>query len=174
MKRSEVNAAIRWTEELLRKNNISLPDMAYYAPEKWLEVKDDARVVFRTMMGWDITDFGVGDYDKIGAVLYTVRNGLVTNSDVGVPYCEKYIVMKEGQRLPKHYHVFKTEDIINRAGGRLSVYLWNTDDAGNQLETDVYVYMDGIRRKFKAGEKITVLPGKQHIAHSPYSAYIRP
>ena len=59
--------------------------------------------------------------------LYTVRNGLMDNPAVGVPYCEKYILMREGQRLPKHYHVYKTEDIINRAGGVLEVMLWNAD-----------------------------------------------
>ena len=56
-------------------------------------------------------------------MLYTVRNGLQDDPGVGVPYCEKYLIMKDGQRLPKHYHVFKTEDIINRAGGTFCVQL---------------------------------------------------
>ena len=79
--------------------------------------------------------------------------------------------MKEGQRLPKHYHVFKTEDIINRANGVLSVYLWNADKDGNQLESDVRVKMDGIERVFKAGEEILVYPGNS-ISLEPYVAHI--
>ena len=52
------------------------------------------------MMGWDITDFGSGNFDEIGCVLYTVRNGLITDASVGVPYCEKYLLFKEGSAFP--------------------------------------------------------------------------
>lgn len=171
MKRSEINAAIQWAEDLLKRNNICLPDTAYWPPEKWSEDPQRASTVFRTMMGWDITDFGTGDFSTIGAVLYTVRNGMITDNTVGVPYCEKYIIMQDGQRLPKHYHVFKSEDIINRAGSVLVVMLWNTDKDGNQLETDVEIYMDGIKHVFAAGEKIRILPGNS-ISLTPYVAHI--
>ena len=170
MKRSEINSAIRWSEELLKKNNIRLPEYAYWDLETWKKNADKLDTVRKVMLGWDISDFGSGKFDEIGAVLYTVRNGDMNNPEVGVPFCEKYILMKEGQRLPEHYHVYKTEDIINRAGGVLAVYLWNTDEAGNQLDTDVVVPMDGILRTFKAGEEILVYPGnsislKPHVAH---------
>ena len=171
MKRSEINNAIRWAEQFVARNNIHRPDTASYSPDEWERIKDDAQTVFKTMLGWDITDFGVGDCDRIGAVLYTVRNGLMSDSSVGVPYCEKYIIMKNGQRLPKHYHVFKSEDIINRAGGVLEVYLWNADKDGHELSTDVVVYMDGVRRVFKPGEKIRVLNGNS-ISLTPYMAHI--
>lgn len=170
MKRSEINAAVKWADELLKKNNIRLPLYAYWDMETWKAHKSELDTVKKVMLGWDITDFGTGDFSTVGAVLYTVRNGDMNDANVGVPYCEKYIVMKEGQRLPKHYHVFKTEDIINRANGVLAVYLWNTNEAGEQLDTDVHVFMDGIERVFKAGEEILVYPGnsislKPHIAH---------
>lgn len=170
MKRSEINAAVKWADELLKKNNIRLPLYAYWDMETWKAHRTELDTVKKVMLGWDITDFGTGDFSTVGAVLYTVRNGDMNDANVGVPYCEKYIVMKEGQRLPKHYHVFKTEDIINRANGVLAVYLWNTNEAGEQLDTDVHVFMDGIERVFKAGEEILVYPGnsislKPHIAH---------
>ena len=79
--------------------------------------------------------------------------------------------MREGQHLPEHYHVFKTEDIINRAGGLLSVYLWNASPDGRQLDTDVEVYMDGILRVVKPGEEIVVTPGNS-ISLTPYIAHI--
>ena len=124
------------------------------------------------MLGWDITDFGTGKFDEIGAVLYTVRNGDMNDPSIGVPYCEKYILQKEGQRLPKHYHVYKTEDIINRAGGVLQVFLWNADpETGKQLETDVHVYQDGIEHVYKAGEEILIYPGDS-ISLAPYIAHI--
>lgn len=170
MKRSQVNAALTWAKELLAKNNIHLPEYAYWDMDTWKANKDRLDTVRSVMLGWDITDFGTGDFDRIGSVLYTVRNGKMDDADVGVPYCEKYLLFREGQRLPKHYHEYKTEDIINRANGVLAVYLWNTDKDGNQLDTDVTVPMDGIERTFKAGEEILIYPGnsislKQHVAH---------
>lgn len=124
MKRSEVNRAIEWARELLKKNNVTLPAMAYWDMETWKANTGNLDTVREVMLGWDITDFGTGDFEKIGSVFYTVRNGSIKDPSIGVPYCEKYIVMKDGQRLPEHYHVLKTEDIINRAGGGiLQVFL---------------------------------------------------
>lgn len=171
MKRSQINAAIAWAKELLEKNNVHLPEYAYWNMEKWQENKDKIGEIRHVMLGWDVTDFGVDKFDEVGGVLYTVRNGDMKNPEIGVPYCEKYIVMKEGQRLPKHYHVFKTEDIINRANGVLSVFLWNADKDGNELDTDVTVKMDGIKKTFKAGEEILVYPGNS-ISLEPYMAHI--
>jgi D-lyxose ketol-isomerase len=170
MKRSEVNAALTWAKNLLEKNNIRLPEYAYWNLDQWKENADKLDTIKEVMLGWDITDFGTDKFDEIGAVLYTVRNGKMGNEDIGVPYCEKYLLFKDGQRLPKHYHEYKTEDIINRANGVMQLFLWNTDAEGNQLDTDVTVPMDGIERTFKAGEEVLVYPGnsislKPHIAH---------
>ena len=172
MKRSEINSAILWAKDLLKKNNITLPKMAYWSMDEWKANADKLATVRKVMLGWDITDFGTNNFEEIGGVLYTVRNGDMNNPEIGVPYCEKYIIMKEGQRLPKHYHVFKTEDIINRAGGVLYVKLWNADPAtGEELDTDVHVYMDGIEHVVKAGEEILVENGSS-ISLAPYVAHI--
>ena len=172
MKRSEINAAIRWGKDFLAANNIRLPAMAYWSLDDWRRNAGRIETVRRTELGWDITDFGSGDFAKTGAVLYTVRNGLVSEPDVGVPYCEKYILMKEGQHLPNHYHVFKSEDIINRAGGDISVFLWNADPkTGAKLATDVHVFMDGIEHVVKAGEEIVVAKGNS-VTLSPYIAHV--
>lgn len=172
MKRSEINRSIVWAKDLLKANNVRLPGMAYWNMDEWKANADKLDTVRKVMLGWDITDFGTNDFSSVGAVLYTVRNGDMKDPSIGVPYCEKYILMKEGQRLPKHYHVFKTEDIINRAGGVLQVFLWNADKTdGHQLDTDVEVYMDGVRHVVKAGEPIEVHPGDS-ISLAPYVAHI--
>lgn len=171
MKRSEINGAIAWAKGFLKENNIHLPETSGWSVEQWHENADRIDTIRKVMLGWDITDFGTGDFRSVGAVLYTVRNGKMDDPTVGVPYCEKYIVMKEGQRLPKHYHVYKTEDIINRAGGVLAVYLWNAGETGEQLDTDVEVYMDGIRHVVKPGEEILLYPGNS-ISLAPYIAHI--
>ena len=172
MKRSEINANIKWAEEFLAANNIRLPDMAYWSLADWKTNASRLETVKQVELGWDITDFGSGDFATVGAVLYTVRNGLANDPSVGVPYCEKYIVMKDGQHLPNHYHVFKSEDIINRAGGDIYVQLWNADKAtGKMLDTDVHVMMDGIEHVFRPGEEIIVRKGES-ITLSPYIAHI--
>ena len=171
MKRSEINTAIAWAKAMLEKNNIRLPETAYWRMDQWKANADRLETIRQVMLGWDVTDFGTGSFDEVGGVLYTVRNGLADRPEAGVPYCEKYIIMKEGQRLPKHYHVFKTEDIINRTGGVLAVYLWNADRDGSLLDTDVEVWMDGIRHVFRPGEEILVQPGCS-ISLAPYVAHI--
>ena len=171
MKRSEINRALAWAENLLESNNIRLPRLAYMTPEETRAQGEKLETVKSVMLGWDITDFGTNDFDAVGAVLFTARNGLLDKPSVGVPYCEKYILMKPGQRLPKHYHVFKTEDIIVRAGGTLKVNLWNTDKDGNELDTDVHVFMDGFEQVFRAGEDILVTKGNS-ISLTPGMAHI--
>ena len=171
MKRSEVNSSIIWAKKFLEENNIRLPKTAYWSMDEWKQNIDKLSTIRKVMLGWDITDFGTGKFDEIGGVLYTVRNGMMEDPSIGVPYCEKYIIMKEGQRLPKHYHVFKTEDIINRAGGVLQVFLWNADKDGNELDTDVKVFMDGVEYTVKAGDAIEVEPGNS-ISLAPYVAHI--
>lgn len=172
MKRSEINASLAWAKDFLNQMNIRLPDMAYWSIEDWRANAARMEVVRQVELGWDITDFGSNDFAKIGAVLYTVRNGLLDRPEIGVPYCEKYILMREGQRLPMHYHVFKSEDIINRAGGDISVYLWNADPkTGEKLMTDVHVFMDGIEKVVKAGEEVVVTKGNS-ITLAPYIAHI--
>ena len=172
MKRSEVNSYIRWAEKFVTDNNIRLPQLAYLSPADLAAMKDRLDVVKKLELGWDITDFGSGKFGELGAVLYTVRNGLADDPTVGVPYCEKYILMKEGQRLPNHYHVFKSEDSINRAGGDILVKLWNADPkTGKLLDTDVRVRMDGVEHVFKAGEEVTVTKGNS-ISLTPYISHI--
>ena len=172
MKRSEINRWLSWGKEFLAANNIRLPALAYWSPAELRARLETLDAVKRLELGWDITDFGSGEFARIGAVLYTVRNGLVDDPSVGVPYCEKYILMKDGQHLPNHYHVFKSEDIINRAGGDISVYLWNADPkSGKMLETDVRVMMDGIAHSFKPGDEIVVKKGES-ITLAPYVAHV--
>ena len=81
-------------------------------------------------------------------------------------------LMREGQFLPNHYHVFKSEDIINRAGGDIAVRLWNVDRAtGKVVDGNVTVMMDGIPHVFAPGEEIVVAKGCSVTLH-PYMAHV--
>lgn len=158
MKRSLVNESIRYAKALLEKNNFKLPEFGYWSLEEWKKHRDEIGVIEKLMLGWDMTDHGLGRFDEIGCVLFTIRNGLLDDPDVGVPYAEKLLIFKDGQRLPIHYHGFKTEDIINRGGGVMFIKLYNTVD-GKAADTPVEIYQDGIKHTYRPGEEVLIYPG---------------
>ena len=166
MKRSEINAAIAHAKELLKANNITLPFFGYTTPEE-IRACDLTRIK-GVMLGWDVTDFGSDDFKKVGATLFTVRNGDVKNPGIGTPYAEKYIIMAGVQEIPMHYHELKTEDIINRAGGDLMIQVYNSKpDKSLDTETPVELWLDGIKRTFAPGEVIRVTTGNS-VTLTPY------
>jgi len=170
MKRSQINKAINEAMERLNEFKITLPCFGYWKKEDWIEKSDVTGRIRERMLGWDVTDFGTGDFEKVGATLFTVRNGDKNDKDLKMPYAEKYIILsdKTEQEIPLHYHIYKSEDIINRGGGVLVVQLFNkAEDGGLDTESDVTVYTDCIKRTIKAGEFIEVQPGDS-ITLEPY------
>ena len=170
MKRSEINAAIRFAESLCQKQGIKLPDFARYPAERAV-FRDPRRfALVRTMLGWDVTDFGSGDFDHVGAVLFTVRNGLCNEPSVGTPYAEKYIFLRDGceQEIPMHYHIAKTEDIINRAGGIFCCQVAACgDDGAPDFTRPISVMRDGEVYDAAPGEIIEITNGNS-ITLMPY------
>jgi hypothetical protein len=172
MNRSQVNAAIRRAEAFLQEHRFTLPPFARHTPQDWRDMGPEARQIADRGLGWDVTDFGLGEFDQKGAVLFTLRNGTLGDlaRGAGEVYCEKIIVMHPGQRLMHHYHKTKTEDIINRAGGRLEIVLHRSDSAGKFTDEDVVYNADGVQRRVPAGgahvldvgESITLEPGMYH------------
>ena len=86
MKRSLINSNIEWAMDLCKEMNFNLPSFAFWTPEEWEAKKgpETDRMV-EVGLGWDVTDYCSGDFDKVGAVLFTLRNGSMT--DPGRPYC---------------------------------------------------------------------------------------
>ena len=159
MKRSEIQQAILWAKDFLKQNNFALPMFADWTPEEWRSHRKEAETIIRTMRGWDVTTFGSDDFSKMGAVLFTIRNGLPDGS-AGCPYAEKLIMMKEGQVLPNHFHWQKTEDIINRGGGVLLIRVYNSlPDGSVDREGDVRILTDGIERIVPAGTDVEITRG---------------
>jgi D-lyxose ketol-isomerase len=172
MKRSQVNAAIRHAQEFLREQRFTLPPFAAFTPEQWRTLGPEAREIADLGLGWDVTDFGLGDFDQRGAVLFTLRNGLLSDlaRGPGRVYCEKIIVMTPGQTIMHHFHKSKTEDIINRAGGRLELVLHKSDANGKFSDEAISFNSDGVQKSVPAGgvvvlevgESITLEPGVYH------------
>lgn len=162
MKRSEINSIMRDADDFMRQRGFYLPPFAYWSPADWASKGDGAREIVENQMGWDITDFGHGNYKKDGLFLFTLRNGSPENakSMKGKLYCEKIMIADVGQHTPMHFHWAKMEDIINRGGGKLAIQLYNADAHDGLADTAVAVSIDGVRRIVKAGETILLNPGE--------------
>jgi len=162
VKRSEINRFMKQTVDLLRKARFHLPPFAFWSPEDWRGKGPECLEIVRQQLGWDITDFGLGDFEATGLILFTIRNG--TLEELGKPggktYAEKMLIVRERQVTPTHFHFQKMEDIINRGGGELVIQLWNSTAQEGLEGTEVSVSLDGVRRTVKAGDTVTLLPGE--------------
>lgn len=163
MKRSRINQIMAEADELIRSHGFTLPPFATWTPEEFKTRATDARHVIDARCGWDITDYGAGDFDGMGLFLFTLRNGRLADLQRGggMCYAEKLLISRQDQLSPMHTHVIKAEDIINRGGATLVVELYGSDDNGQFAEDrGGTVYCDGIRRDFAPGEKLQLAPGE--------------
>ncbi|KAF5071577.1 D-lyxose isomerase [anaerobic digester metagenome] len=170
MKRSQINQAIREMEELADRFHFALPPFCHVSPATWPVLGHDWDEVRDCRLGWDITDYGQGDFHALGFSLITLRNGKAGDPKYARTYAEKLLMLREGQYAPMHYHRAKTEDIINRGGGNLLLRLIQTDEDGHETSEPVRVACDGVRRilpsgaslRLTPGESVTLTPGLSH------------
>jgi len=170
MKRSEINGSIRDAIRFARKQKFALPPFAYWSPKEWRSAGHDADEIRDCMLGWDVTDLGSGDFKTCGLVLFTIRNGRFGDPRYPKTYCEKMLIQAENQFTPMHFHWNKTEDIINRGGGKLVMQLYNCSKEEGLDTTDVKVSMDGVLRTFRAGDAVALARGESitlvhHVYH---------
>lgn len=160
MKRSEINQYIKYMERLVKKNRFYLPPFCNWSPEEWQTKGKEYDEIRDNMLGWDITDFGLNDWEKTGFALITLRNGNQHNKAYKKVYAEKLIMLKDGQHAPMHFHWSKSEDIINRGGGTLIIHVYNSDENEELAETPVCVNSDGKSYNVPAGTGIVLEPGE--------------
>jgi D-lyxose ketol-isomerase len=161
MKRSEINKAINGALEMFREYKIALPDFVNWTPEEWATKGEETLEIRENMLGWDVTDYGGGEFDKLGLLLITIRNGNQKNpKKYPKPYAEKLMIVKEEQITPMHFHWSKMEDIINRGGGNLMIKLYNSTKEEELDTTDVEVSIDGVKHVFPAGHVVKLTPGQ--------------
>ncbi len=163
MKRSQINEIIQQSDEFIRSFGFRLPGFAYWTPSEFRDQKDRVGGIIDAGLGWDITDYGAGDFDAMGLFLFTTRNG--SQADLaaggGMCYAEKIMISRHDQISPMHRHVLKTEDIINRGGATLAIEMFESDFEGNvDPAADVTVACDGLVHTQKAGEILRLAPGE--------------
>lgn len=168
MKRSEINAVIKKFEALLEKYSFALPPFLFFTSEEWESKGREYDEIRDNMLGWDVTDYGMGNYDELGLALITLRNGNVKNPKYIKTYAEKIMMLDEGQVSPMHFHWSKMEDIINRGGNDVLFKLYNADRETEELaDTDVKIYRDGRCYTVPAGSEVVLKPGES-LTLEPY------
>ena len=107
MKRSEINQALKEMEAMIREYRIALPPFCNLTPQEWQGMNHEYDEIRDNMLGWDITDYGLGRFDEVGFSLITLRNGNPKKKDqYPKPYAEKLLYIKEGQMAPMHFRGF--------------------------------------------------------------------
>lgn len=169
MKRSEINAALREMEAMIKACRFALPPFCCFTPQDWQSKGREYNEIRDAMLGWDITDYGLGDFSKVGFSLITLRNGSAKMPDqYPKTYAEKLLYLREGQYSPMHFHWKKMEDIINRGGGTALIRVYNSTPSEDlDRSSPVHVHMDGQEIVVPAGTQVTLAPG-QSITIYPY------
>lgn len=163
MKRSRVNAILAEASEMIAAHGFALPPFAGWSPDDFARRAPEARHIVDARCGWDVTDYGQGRFGEMGLVLFTLRNGRLSDlrAGGGMCYAEKLLVVREGQLSPMHTHVIKAEDIINRGGATLVVELHGSDDRGGfAQDRGGTVWCDGVPRDYGPGERLRLAPGE--------------
>jgi len=160
LKRSELNRYISEAKDLFEKYRFKLPAWAHFTPEEWAERSGEYDEIRENMLGWDVTDFGLDDYEKTGLLLFTIRNGNYHKSGNKKTYAEKIMIVKKKQITPTHFHWHKMEDIINRGGGVLCIQVWKSDKNEELSEEDFSVQIDGVAHQISAGQVIRLGAGE--------------
>ena len=128
-------------ETLIKAHGVELPPFCSWTPEDWQRKGHEYDEIRDNMLGWDITDYGLGRFDEIGFALITLRNGNVKDRKYPKTYAEKLLMVKEDQMAPMHFHWNKMEDIINRDK--------DTSDAGESITISPYLYSEIARSRGK-------------------------
>jgi D-lyxose ketol-isomerase len=174
MKRSSINRYIAEAAAFFAEHHFKLPPYADWTPEEWAQCGSETSEIRNCRLGWDVTDFNSGDFDSLGLTLFTLRNGSPSGNPSSKTYAEKIMLVRHNQVTPFHYHVRKTEDIINRGNtntGRLAIQLYNSTEGGDFADSAVSVSCDGIRRQVEPGHTLILGPGESitltpHLYHT--------
>jgi D-lyxose ketol-isomerase len=163
MKRSEINEIMAEADAFIRSSGFVLPPFASWSPEEMRARRAEIGAIVSGRMGWDITDYGQGNFDRLGLFLFTLRNGRLADlrRGRGMCYAEKLLISRQDQLRPMHRHYLKAEDIINRGGATLAIELYGSAADGSFDETvGGRVVCDGIAREFGPGEVLRLGPGE--------------
>lgn len=160
MKRSLINNRIQQAIVKFKENSVLLPPQASWDFGKWKSNEKTANEWNLRNLGWDITDFGLGDYDKYGGILFTVLNSEIA-SEADQPYSKKYLIRQKNQGAPLHYHAKKIETITCIGRGTLQIQVYNQGNDGElDKEKKVKILINSFLEELTPGSIIKLKPGE--------------
>lgn len=173
MRRSFIDRRIEAMLELCDRCRFKLPPFAQWSEAQYRAQAASARLIRAAGLGWNVVEFAPGAYAAQGLSVFTARMGDWRNLAAGGGrlYGEKAMMAEDGQVTPRHYHVVKTEDILNRGGARFIVELCKVDAAGARLDERFGALKDAETLDLAPGARVTLEPGESltidpFIAHS--------
>lgn len=159
MKRSEINKHIEQAITFMDKMNFKLPPWGYWPADEFKQKYNESYTeLVENALGWDLTDFGSGNFQQQGLILFTIRNGNLNKPSKS--YTEKIMIVGENQITPMHHHKHKTEDIINRGGGNLVIELYPTTKINTTDKQTFTISVDGAVKILKPGDRLVLTPGE--------------
>jgi D-lyxose ketol-isomerase len=160
LKRSVVEQNIELAKATFNRFGIQLPPFAFWSADDWKARSTDVDEIRHCRLGWDVTDFGSGNFEKIGRTLFTLRNGHMRGHRYPKFYAEKLILNPEGQHAPAHYHRSKMEDITHRAGGCLMVRILGEAAKDGLVLPVERIQIDGQTIKLGTEGRVCLKPGQ--------------
>lgn len=172
MKRSFVDARIDRMLEMCARHGVRLPPFALWGEAQYRADPAAARRILDGGLGWNVVEFMPGEFAKAGLGVFTLRMGdwRQLAQGGGRLYAEKAMLAEDGQRTPHHYHIVKTEDVVNRGGARFVVELFKVDRAGAPLKERFRVLKDVTVLDLEPGAKVVLEPGES-VTLEPFVAH---
>ncbi|HLJ70922.1 MAG TPA: D-lyxose/D-mannose family sugar isomerase [Roseiarcus sp.] len=172
MLRSFIDRRVEAMLEFCERCGFKLPPFALWSGQDFRAAPDAAKRIAENGLGWNIVEFKRGAFARDGLSVFTLRMGdwRRLKSGAGRLYSEKALYAEDGQRTPHHYHVVKTEDILNRGGARFVVELFKVDRAGRRLDERVRIMKDAAMIEVAAGGRVVLEPGESLVLE-PYVAH---
>jgi D-lyxose ketol-isomerase len=173
MRRSFIDRRIDAMLELCDRCRFKLPPFAQWGEAQYRAQAAAARRIAQGGLGWNVVEFKPGAYAAAGLSVFTSRMGDWRDlaKGGGRLYGEKAMMAEDGQVTPHHYHVVKTEDILNRGGARFVVELCKVDARGARRDERFAALKDAQMLDLAPGARVTLEPGESltidpFIAHS--------
>jgi D-lyxose ketol-isomerase len=172
MKRSFIDARIEAMLALCERHGVRLPPFAQWSERDFRADRDAAGFIAACGLGWNVVEFKPGAFATDGLTLFTLRMGDWRQLEArgGRLYAEKAIMSQDGQRAPHHYHVVKTEDIVNRGGARFVVELFKVDRTGQPVKERFRALKDVTMLDLGPGDQVRLEPGES-LTLEPYVAH---
>jgi D-lyxose ketol-isomerase len=172
MKRSFMDARIEAMLTMCERCGARLPPFALWREEDYRADPAAAARIFEGGLGWSVVEFQPDQFAELGLTLFTLRmaDWRQLSHGRGRLYAEKALLVEAGQRTPHHYHIVKSEDIINRGGAKLVVELFKVDRGGAPLKEKLRVLKDVKSLELSPGAHVTLEPGES-LTLEPFVAH---